>query len=239
MAATPSVGIVVGTKKHDDSHLIVTVFTADRGKIRGLVKGGQKKAPDFVEGNIVHLRHARRLEGQLGTLTAEVVANPASRVFHSLPRLQAVRYVADVLRTALTEETPQPKLFDRTLAFLEHLPDPDFWARMGRYELDLLAAFGFALSLTHDSTYEEAGQEPLCYVSPKTGMAVTEAMGYPYRDRLLLLPPLFGGIRGGMVDVFKLTGHFLAKALDGRDIPSRQTLLDVGEQTDFTEDRTP
>src|SRR3546814_18142347 len=60
-----------------------------------------------------------------------------------------------------------------------------------RYELLLLAQLGFALDLTHCAGGGDAGD--LAYVSPKSSIAVSRAMGAPYAERLLHLPGFLTG----------------------------------------------
>src|SRR3546814_11409597 len=64
-----------------------------------------------------------------------------------------------------------------------------------RYELLLLAQLGFALDLSHCAGGGDAGD--LAYVSPKSSIAVSRAMGAPYAERLLPLPGRSESRRGG------------------------------------------
>src|SRR3546814_13776500 len=81
-----------------------------------------------------------------------------------------------------------------------------------RYELLLLAQLGFAPDLSHCAGGGDAGD--LAYVSPKSSIAVSRAMGAPYAERLLPLP---GFLTGGdtapgweqLAEGFRLTGYFM------------------------------
>src|SRR3546814_1176952 len=83
-----------------------------------------------------------------------------------------------------------------------------------RYELLLLAQLGFALDLSHCAGGGDAGD--LAYVSPKSSIAVSRAMGAPYAERLLPLPGFLTGgdaAPGGeqIAEGFRLTGYFLTR----------------------------
>ena len=72
-------------------------------------------------------------------------------------------------------------------ALLEALDDDEGCAALYvRWELDLLAELGFGLDLSHCAA--TGAQEHLIYVSPRSGQAVSEAAGAPYREQLLRLP---------------------------------------------------
>ena len=239
MAAREGEGILLHLRPHADHNHVATLFTLEYGRVGGLLKASRKRLSGLSPGARVHFSHARRVEKQLGTLQLDVISNPAQLVFHSPVRLQTIQYVCDLLALALADETPQPKLFDRTALLLEHIQEPDLWHNLAFWELDVLHATGFGLSLTPENAVPDPTGSPLYYVSPRTGKAVSFAMGQPYKDRLLLLPTLFGGKEGGFLDVFKLTGHFIQHMLshlaDKRPLASRHRLLDLGEASGFKE----
>ena len=232
-------GMILQRRPHGENAVVVTLFTLEHGRLSGLVKGGGKKLAELQEGNVVEFNHRRRLESQLGSMTLHVSARPAAGAYHSLARLQALRYQCELLGLLLAEESPQPKLYDRTLEAMRQLAEPGLWQRLAFWELDVLSAVGFGLSLHPQDAVIDNQNSPLYYVSPKSGRAVSQAMGAPYRDRLLLLPQLFGGQEGGFLDVFRLTGHFLDHALaeqaPRRQLTTRQPLLELGSAGGFIE----
>jgi DNA repair protein RecO (recombination protein O) len=81
----------------------------------------------------------------------------------------------------------------------------------------MLAELGFGLDL--DSCAATGAMTELIYVSPKSGGAVSQAAGAPFRDRLLRLPPFLrqgeAGVNGwsdqDLSDGFALTGLFLLR----------------------------
>ena len=100
-----------------------------------------------------------------------------------------------------------------------------------RYELLLLAELGFGLDL---SGCVAGGEGKLAFVSPRSGVAVSEGAGEAYRDRLFALPAFL--IEGGgadwpdVLDGLKLTGYFLERdLLNGRSadvLAARDRLVD-------------
>lgn len=233
MAERTDKGVILKAWANGDSHVVASVFSAHHGRIQGLVKGGGKKKALLQPCTLVSFTHRKRLESQLGSLMPELERDVCSSVFYSPVRMHMVRYVGELLYKALPEDQPYPRFYDTLYRFLENIKGPDVWERLAFLEVDLLSALGFGLSLHPDEAVPDPHGSPLFYVSPKTGRAVSQEMGRPYHDKMLLLPILFGGVEGGFLDVFKLTGHFLKGAVADRDIPSRQSLIELGIKSDF------
>ena len=228
-----SEGILLEVRPHGESSCICKVFTEKYGLVAGLVKGGRKKRAELTEGNLVHMNHARRLESQLGTMRLEVLHNNAIAVFDTPVRLHMLRYQCEIMAALLPEDVEQPKFYDRTKAMITSLAQhPVPWQALAEWEVDILSAVGFGLSLSPEEAVPCEAGSPLYYVSPKSGRAVSQVMGQPYHDKMLILPRFFGGQIGEILDVFTLTGHFLKHALEElapfkREITSRNMVIDM------------
>ena len=232
-------GILIGVRPHGETSCVVNIFTAEHGPIAGLMKGGRRKKADITVGNIVQYTHTSRLATQLGTMRFEVMFSPAIYVFDDMARLQTLRYQCELMNDLLPEDVAQPKFYDRTKDILKNLAQPEgHWQRLASWEVDILSAVGYGLALKPEEAVPCHENSPLYYVSPNTGRAVPKLMGKPYHDRMLLLPEFFGGEEGGMLDVFKLTGHFLGHALSEmapyKNLSTRAQLLDMATEKDFT-----
>ena len=116
------------------------------------------------------------------------------------------------------ERSPAPALYEGLCALIELLPGEHWDAAYVQWELGLLSALGFGLSLDRCAATGATGDnDALAYVSPRSGRAVSLSAGEPYRDRLLALPAfLTGGGEADPASVLKgllLTGHFLERHL--------------------------
>lgn len=232
-------GILIGVRPHGETSSVVYIFSEEFGPIAGLFRGGRKKKADLTVGNFVQFTHVRRLESQLGSMRFEVMFSPAIYVFDDMPRLQTLRYQCELMHAILPEDVPQPKFYDRTKDLLKNLAQPEnHWQRLANWEVDILSAVGFGLSLSPEEAVPCDENSPLYYVSPKSGRAVPKAVGRPYHGKLLLLPRFFGGEEGGMLDVFKLTGHFLGHAMAElapyKTLSTRAQLIDLAQANNFT-----
>jgi len=222
--------------------VILTAFSEELGKVRGMVRGGRKKAGALQPGNLLRIDWRRRLSTQLGTMTVEVLDVPAARCFDDEVRLTCLQYLAGMLDISLADEEVHPTLYRHTLAFISDINKQCLWERLGFYELQLLLSLGYGLSLDKETAVPCEQHTELMYVSPKSGRAVSRAVGEPYRDKLLPLPSLFGGsdkdnktgTPADLLDVFRLTGHFLDKAVHGQCLDERRKLIALGRETGFS-----
>ena len=106
------------------------------------------------------------------------------------------------------------------------IDDPDVWpALMARFELGLLAALGFGLTL--DRCAATGVRENLIYVSPRSASAISAEAGEPYKDKLLPLPAFLCGASSTAsakesAEALRTTGHFLETRIlhsIGKELP--------------------
>ncbi len=210
-------GVILGSRRHGETSLIVELMTHDHGRHLGLVRGGRsrRRLPSLQAGNTVAATWRARLHDHLGSYAIEVIKSRAARLIETPVGLYTVQCLAALLRL-LPERDPHPALFDGLGAILD-LPDvPRLAAAMiVRLELKLLDELGFGLDLGQCAA---GGAGDLVYVSPKTGRAVSRSAGQPYDRRLLPLPEFLlqppsadAPPAAAIVEGFALTGYFLAR----------------------------
>ncbi|MEO8669414.1 MAG: DNA repair protein RecO [Bauldia sp.] len=211
-------GVVIGTRRHGETSLIVELMTPTRGRHLGLVRGGRSRRmqPVLQPGNSVHATWRARLDEHLGNYTIEATTSRAARLMAGPAGVYGIQTVAALLRL-LPERDPHRQLYDGLVAILDWLDDPLIaGAVIVRFELKLLDELGFGLDLERCAA--TGTNDDLAYVSPKTGRAVSRASGEPYRDRLLRLPAFLAAPEVGappdardLADAFRLTGYFLER----------------------------
>lgn len=233
----------IARRRHGEHAVILTVLARDAGLISGVVPGGAstKRAAMLQPGNRLSLRWRARLDDQLGSFSAEP-ARARPGLMADADALAGLNAVTALIRWALPERDPHPRLTDATEALLDAIeagravhdgtagagglsapraPRGYFgdeettpWAAdYLRWELLLLDELGFGLSL--DRCAVSGAREGLAWVSPRTGHAVTGAAAGEWAPRLLRLPAILGGPEGagGLAEALALTGHFLAARL--------------------------
>jgi len=233
-------GILLSVRRHGENAAIIEALTAEHGRHAGLVRGGagRKLAATLQPGNYLSLRWRARLAENLGTFETELIHSYASDAMadrEALATLESMRAVASVL----LPERSETSLFDLTKLLLDVLADAS--ARRiaySQWEVALLAELGFGLDLRKCAA---AGvTDDLCYVSPKSGCAVSRGAGEAYADRLLPLP-VFLSTGSNQVDpsafaqALTMTGYFLehwaGQPLGLKSLPpARERLLSLARR---------
>jgi len=229
-------GLLLAQRRHGENAAIIEVFTEERGRHAGVVRGGasRKIAPILQPGADLDVTWRARLEDHLGAFTVEPVKSRASLMGDRI-LLAGLNALTALLSFALPERETHPSLYFKTRAVLDMMEVSPFWSLAYlRWEMALLEELGFGLDL--ETCAATGATENLRYVSPKSGRAVSEAGAGIYKDRLLpLSPALIGEGEGDPEDVasgLRVTGHFLenrlAPALGQRRIPqARGRLVDL------------
>ena len=213
-------GIIIGTRRHGESSLIVELMTARHGRHLGLVRGGRSRRNQSVlqPGNSVSATWRARLDAHLGTYTIEPTVQRAAQLIGSPACLYGIQVLAALTRL-LPERDPHPQIHEILSAIIDWLDDPlTGGALVVRFELRMLEELGFGLDLERCAATGTA--ERLAFVSPKSGRAVSEEAGAPFRDRMLPLPTFLhreGGTpqASDLLDAFRLTGFFLDRHVYG------------------------
>lgn len=227
--------IILSVRTHGETAAIVELFTRSHGRHAGLVHGGRsrKARPVLQMGNHVDATWKARLSEHLGHMSVELRRGYAASAMEDAAALAGLTSMCALARL-LPERDPHPALYEVTLFVLGFLDDPTVWpALMVRWELSLLQELGFGLDLS--ACAATGANDQLIYVSPKSGRAVSESAGEPYKDRMLRLPQFLTSARDRHAtreDVaagFALTGYFLESrvlAPNGNKLPeSRSRIL--------------
>jgi DNA repair protein RecO (recombination protein O) len=210
-------GIVVGTRRHGETSIILEVVTAGHGRHLGLVRGGRSRRlrPVVQPGNTLALTWRARLDEHLGNFRVEPVRERSAELVASGIGAFGLALAAEHLRL-LPERDPHPRLYSALAVLLDRLDRPALAAEfMARFEMLLLDELGFGLDL--ETCAATGSRDELVYVSPKSGRAVSRGAGAPYADRLLDLPPFL--LRRvdeldsptGLEEALRLTGYFLER----------------------------
>jgi DNA repair protein RecO (recombination protein O) len=212
-------GVILSVRKHGEASAIAELLTPDHGRCLGLVRGGRSRIqrPMLQPGNFVQATWRARLEDHLGTFVFEPLKLSAGTIMESSLRLLGLMTMAGLAQT-LPEREPHEKLYNAFHLVLDQIDKDDLWpAMLVRWEMGLLDELGFGLDLSKCAV--TGATQGLCYVSPKSGRAVTEEGAGPYREKLLRLPGFLTGQSGAseleVIEGFRLTGHFLERDIFG------------------------
>ncbi|WP_336279022.1 DNA repair protein RecO [Bartonella sp. CB175] len=209
--------IILGTRQHGETSVILEIMTRQHGRYMGVVKGGRSRrmAAILQPGNLVEAEWWARLDEHLGLFRIEALNLHAARLILIPEALYTLQLIAFHLRL-LPERDPHPILYDTLHIFMQDFSEPFVNAvLLVRFEMRLLEELGFGLDLSHCAA--TGTQEKLCYVSPKSGRAICEEAGRPWKKKLLNLPQFlvqrtaYPVDFNDVIDGFILTGFFLMR----------------------------
>jgi DNA repair protein RecO (recombination protein O) len=229
-------GIVLSSRKHGETSVILDVFTPERGRHAGVVRGGtsRKMPPILQPGAQVDVSWRARLEEHIGSCTVEPLRSRAAALSDRMA-LAGLNAVTGLLGFSLPEREPHGDLYLKTERLLDLLGQNDIWPLAYlRWEVALLEELGFGLDLSECAV--TGAREDLVYVSPRSGRAVSRQGAGEWADRLLPLPPVLLG-QGDAPDhevlqALGTTGYFmenkLAPELGPKPLPeARGRLMDL------------
>lgn len=185
--------IVLSVRRLGEHSGLIHLLTSANGLHAGVDKAalGKRRQGMYQPGNYVSAHWQARLSEHVGTFSCELTRAVAAMMLDSRPRLAALTSATQLVEKILPERDPHPEIYLSLHSFLDALCEEGQAGWLKHYvllEYALLECAGFGLDL---SSCAATGQtEDLCYVSPRSGRAVSRGAGMPYHDRLLVLPSL-------------------------------------------------
>lgn len=229
-------GILLSLRKHGENSAIIEAFTPEHGRHAGVVRGAssRKLGPVLQPGAQLDLQWRARLEDHLGSYSVELERSRAAQAMGSRLALAGLNAVVALLGFCLPEREPHLPLYRRSEALLDLLGQDDVWPLAYlQWEMALLEDLGFGLDLSGCAV--TGTTDDLCYVSPKSGRAVSRQGAGEWADKLLPLPEILIGQGSArdcdIAEALRVTGYFLrhklAPALGTRPLPeARARLID-------------
>ena len=147
MALKESEAIVLRTYPLRESDLLVTLFTRQEGKVKGVARAAKKSKRRFG-GALEPLTYVRvfyddRERQELARLDAcEVIDSPLATDV-SYARAVALGHVAELLDELLPDRESNDAVFRLTLAVLQELRGPSLWMALTYFELWMTRLVGF------------------------------------------------------------------------------------------------
>lgn len=182
-------GFVLGYRPLGERTSILDLFTKTHGRVWGAIphSHGRKMRGMVEPGNLLQVTWQARLSEHLGQFSHVELLRPTAIFIMASPHaLLLMQLVLRLLSDTLPERFPYPALYEKLAVFWDEMSTTKWFAAYIQFEIDVLGVLGFGLSL--DTCAVTGAQEGLAYVSPKSGCAVVEEVGRPYKDKLLSYP---------------------------------------------------
>ena len=148
MPLEPATALVLRTVDWSESSLVVTLFSREFGKIRGVAKGGRRPKGPFESSLDVLSRcriiFLRKSSDALDVLSEAKLIERFRPFERGLPALQAGYHIAELLDAWTDCYDPHPQLYDLTIATLAELrPQTPLGALLLQFELAALRLLGY------------------------------------------------------------------------------------------------
>jgi len=218
--------IVLSIAKHGESSLILQVLTHNNGRYAGLLRGAKKYMGICQPGNLVEVTWKARLEEHLGVFSCEPKKAFSIFILDDALKLAGLSSACALVEATLPEREPHyDSVFEALSLLLCKMEQGDDWLEFYiLFEQQLLSRLGYGLDL--HTCADTGAEDRLIYVSPKSGRAVSEESGEPYKGKLLKLPSFLrpqqdttykdkANNMTEIVDGLTLTGYFLEKSFFG------------------------
>jgi DNA repair protein RecO (recombination protein O) len=144
-------GILLATRKHGETSLIIDTFCPKHGRYLGVVKGGtsRKFAPILQVGAQLDLTWRARLQDHLGSFKVELVRARIVNAMSDRVLTAGLMAVSTILSGVLPERQAYDEFYRTTEDLLDLLNQPDIWPLAYlHWELELLTVLGYGLDLS-------------------------------------------------------------------------------------------
>src|SRR5215831_18188652 len=150
MPAENAVGLVVRGTDWSETSRIVTLFTREFGRVRGLAKGGRRLRSGFEIAfdllSVCRVVFLRKASGGLDLFTEAQLTERFPALRKNLFALYGGYYVAELLSDGTQDYDPHPALFDAAMEALRGLGNErgDVPAAVSAFEVVWLRELGYS-----------------------------------------------------------------------------------------------
>ena len=175
-------GIIIKKNKFGEADRLLTLFTADYGKVRAIAKGAMRPKSK-LGGNVELLTHSQLMLARgrnLDIITQAQAINTFLPIRDSLELMSCGFYLSELVDTFTEESVEDREMFDLFLNTLKELAEARDGERILRYfELRLLSHLGYRPQLQRCSNCSKQLQQEVNYFSAPQGGALCRECGYP------------------------------------------------------------
>ena len=138
-------GFLLSKIKFRENANIVNVFTNLRGKVSGIVYGGNsRKIRNFLQiSNKIFVFYTSKNENKIGYFKTELVEAIAPKYFNDKRKTTSLLSISTILNLLLPESQPYKSIFISVEEFLKNLDDKNWAVSYVYWELNLLKELGF------------------------------------------------------------------------------------------------
>jgi DNA repair protein RecO (recombination protein O) len=201
MALECATALVIRFTDYSETSRIVTLYTRELGKVRGLAKGGRRLKSNFESAldllTVCSMVLFRKPGRALDLVTEARVVERFAVLTRNLEALYAGYYLAELLSEFTQEEDPHPLLFDAAVETLRQLGTQQAVMELVlRFETQLLRELGFAPILQSCAACHQALPEADLALDPNVGGIVCPRCRQRSRFARAISPDAWRALKG-------------------------------------------
>ncbi|MBP1531940.1 MAG: DNA repair protein RecO [Alphaproteobacteria bacterium] len=210
-------GYIIKVRNHGEKSAIVTLVCPYHGKIVGYVNGALNKRNlgIYQIGNYISFNsYARVAENMQSFKGVELLRSHTADFILNDEKIGALASLCSLVDECVAENDDLGSLYKVIDDFFEHINDTNWLVYYSFFEFYLLDFLGIGLDVNECAV--TGRHNNLKYISPKSGRAVCEEIGEPYKDKLFAYPQYivdknYRPQGGEIANVLNMTGNFLQK----------------------------
>ena len=138
-------GYLLSKRKFRENANIINVFSHNRGKVSGLVYGGNsRKIRNYLQiSNKLFLAHSTKNENKLGYFKTELVKPISPLFFNDKERTSALISICSILNILLPDSQPNKKIYKSFEEFINTIRHNDWIILYIFFELSLIKDLGY------------------------------------------------------------------------------------------------
>ena len=138
-------GFILSKRKFRENAIILEVFTADFGKVNGIVYGGtSRKVKNYLQlTNKIYLNYVSKSENRIGYFKTELIEAFAPRYFNNKNKILCLNSITSILRILLPENQKSKNIYKSLENLLTHFDQSDWFLNYLHWELNLISNLGF------------------------------------------------------------------------------------------------
>ncbi|CAK8163601.1 DNA repair protein RecO [Candidatus Xenohaliotis californiensis] len=228
-------GLIINIVKYADNKKIIKVFTANNGMRSFVIRFSKKNHNTAQIGSLINIQWRNNTKNLIFALheQKQSAIHNIIQNYHGIILLNAL---IDILNTTIVEQNIHRDSLYKSIKQILNSNidnDHDYYKQLVNYcnfEIILLKDSGYALSL--DKCAVSGSTTGLKYISPKSGCAVTEKFGRPYKDKLFTYPVILQGIEAdadNIKETLIMLRYFITKQIlqpNNKQIPKNRLILE-------------
>lgn len=189
--------IILGTMNLGEADKLVTFFSLDRGRLRGVARNARKSFRRFGAGlepfTHVRLHLSEREHQELVRIESSDIVTQHFTLARDLDRMAAGSVILDLVRELAPEEERNPAVFlllAHILNLLENGPDPLFLLRI--FEIRFLSLLGYQPKFDRCLSCGCAADRQMVFQELKGGVLCPDCIAASGEDQIRISPGAIG-----------------------------------------------